>query len=51
MSQLGHFRKSIRPKLTSALPLKADIRRPDWYVCFVPSADIPHAGKAAALCN
>jgi hypothetical protein len=36
MSQMGHFRKSDWPTPTSALPLKADIRRPGWHVRFVP---------------
>jgi hypothetical protein len=39
-SALGQTRKSSWPTLTSALPLKADIRRADWHVRKVPEADI-----------
>jgi hypothetical protein len=36
MSALGHKRTSRRPQAMSALPPKADIKRHDWHVRFVP---------------
>jgi hypothetical protein len=40
ISDLGQTRKSSWPTPTSALPLKADIRRAGWHVRKVPTADI-----------
>src|SRR6266480_6975493 len=35
-SELGHFRKSLSARVTSAYPPRADIGRPARHVCFVP---------------
>jgi hypothetical protein len=40
MSHLGQTRKSSWPTPTSALPLKADIRRVGWHVRKVPNPDM-----------
>ena len=45
MSALGHLRTSLPVRVMSVLPLKADIRRRDWHVRFVPLADIAFLGE------
>jgi hypothetical protein len=47
MSALGQKQTSDWRQLMSALPPKADIRRRDWNVRFVPKADIRERGLFA----
>ena len=39
MSAMGHKRKWCHARVMSDLPLKADIRRREWHVRYVPIAD------------
>jgi hypothetical protein len=45
MSALGQKQTSVRVRVMSALPPKADIRQRSCDVRFVPKADILHCGK------